>query len=266
MRARYLSVMAVALGVTVAGCESSSPSAGDPTVFDAAIIAADGGLEDLEMMHGPGLGLRGIVFPALTGGRPDCPKTQDVFLCDPIQRDGIDYTRTITYRDVSGAPQDAYDENTTASIEYMISVQGERGREGWSASIDRTRNFTVTGLQDGTGTATWNGTSAGTMSRSRHSEDGQSRTYDVSASGTVTDVVIPFPRTDDGWPLSGTITRSVSLTLTNGEDTRSREREVIIEFNGTSEVTVTVGDETFTLDLSQRMGRGRHVHRRHPPR
>jgi hypothetical protein len=264
MRGQYLSAMAVALGVAVTGCESSSPSTGDTTAFDAAIIAADGGLEDLEMMHGPGLGLRGIVFPVLIGGRPDCPKTEDVFLCDPIQRDGIDYTRTIIYRDVSGTPQDAYDEATTASIEYTISVQGERGREGWSASIDRTRNFTVTGLQDGTGTAIWNGVSAGTMSRSRHSDDGQSRTYDVTASGSITDVVIPLPRTDDAWPLSGTITRLVSLTLTNGEDTRTREREVTIEFNGTSEVSVTVGDETFTLDLSQRMGRGRHVHRRHP--
>ncbi len=261
MRGQHVSVMAVALAVAVAGCESSSPSTGDPTAFDAAVIAADGGLEDLEMMHGPGLGLGGIVFPALVGGRPDCPRTQDVFLCDPIQRDGIDYTRSIIYRDASGAAQDGYDENTTASIEYQITVHGERGREGWSATIDRTRNFTVTGLQDGTGTAMWNGTSAGTLSRSRHIDGGPSRTYDVTSSGIVTDVVIPFPRTDGAWPLSGTITRLVSMTLTNGEDTRTREREVTIEFNGGPEVTVTVGDETFTLDLSQRMGRGRHVRR-----
>ncbi len=262
MRGQYFSVMAVALAVAVAGCESSSPSLGDQTGFDAAIIAADGSLEDLEMMHGPGLGLRGIVFPALVGGRPDCPRTQDVFLCDPIQRDGIDYTRAITYLDESGDAQDGYDENTTASIEYQITVHGERGREGWSATIDRTRNFTVTGLLDGTGTAMWNGTSAGTLSRSRHIDGGLSRTYDVTSTGIVTDVVIPFPRTDDAWPLSGTITRSISMTLTNGEDTRTREREVTIEFNGGPEVTVTVGDETFTLDLSQRMGSGRHVHRR----
>ena len=262
MRGQYFSVMAVALAVAVAGCESSSPSQGDQTAFDAAIIAADGSLEDLEMMHGPGLGLRGIVFPALVGGRPDCPRTQDVFLCDPIQRDGIDYTRAITYLDESGKAQDGYYEGSTASIEYQITVHGERGREGWSATIDRTRTFIVTGLQDGTGTAMWNGTSAGTLSRSRHIDGGLSRTYDVTSSGIVTDVVIPFPRTDDAWPLSGTITRSISMTLTNGEDTRTREREVTIEFNGGSEVTVTVGDETFTLDLSQRMGSGRHVHRR----
>lgn len=262
MRGQYLSVMAVAVGIAVAGCESSSPSSGDPTAFDAAIIAADGGLEDLEMMHGPGLGLRGIIFPGLIAGRPDCPQTQDVFLCDPIQRDGIDYTRTIIYRDASGAAQDAYDGATTASIEYVISLMGERGRDGWSASVDRIRNLTVTGLQDGTGTVAWNGTSAGTLSRSRHTEDGLSRTYDVTTSGTVTDVVIPFPRTDDAWPLSGTITRLVSMTRTNGDDIRTRELEVTIEFNGGSEVTVTVGDETFTLDLSQRMDGGRHVRRR----
>ncbi len=264
MRGKYLSVAAVALVVAVAGCESNSPSSGDPTAFDAAVIAADGGLEDLEMMHGPGLGLRGIVFPGLTGGRPDCPRTQDVFLCDPIERDGIDYSRTITYRDLSGAAQDGYDQATTASIEYQISVQGERGREGWGASIERTRHFTVTGLQDGSGAVTWNGTSNGALSHSRHSDGGETRSYDVISSGTVTDVVIPFPREDDSWPLSGTITRSISMTRTSGEDTQTREREVTIEFSGGPEVTVTVGDETFTLDLSQRMGSGRHVHRRHP--
>ena len=69
MRGQHLSVMAVALAVAVAGCESSSPSRGDQTAFDAAVIAADGSLEGLEMMHGPSLGLRGIVFPALEIGR-----------------------------------------------------------------------------------------------------------------------------------------------------------------------------------------------------
>ena len=262
MRVRWhIPAMFIAAGVGLTGCDATDPS-GDLLNYDAAVVAADGALEDLEMMHGPRLGLSGVVFPALIGGRPDCPKTQDVFLCDPVERAGIEYTRAITYRDVSGQAQDAYDEATTNSIDYLISVQGERGREGWSASIDRTRDFGVTGLLDGGGAVTWNGTMTGTVTRSRHFDEGEARNYEIQSNGSVIDVVVPFPREDDSWPLSGTITRSLTITRSNGDDSETREKFVLITFNGTSEVEVTVDGETFILDLTRRMGPGRHMDRR----
>lgn len=127
-------LLGAALGLAACDLGTSGPDTVDVVNFDAAVVAADAALEDLEMMHGPRLGMSGGVFPGLIGGRPDCPKTQDVFLCDPIERDGITYARTIVYLDPAGNPQDGYDEATTASIEYEISVQGDRSREGWNAS------------------------------------------------------------------------------------------------------------------------------------
>ncbi len=249
-----------AVVIMLAGCDvANDPSANDRLDFDAAVVAADGALEDLEMMHGPRLGLSHVVFPGLIGNRPDCPMTQDVFMCDPIEREGITYTRTITYLDASGNPQSEFDAATTASIHYDISVQGERGRDGWVASISRSRDLTVTGLLDGAGVVTWNGTGSGDIERSRHFDGGEERTYMVVSSGQIVDVVIPYPRTDDGWPVSGTITRSMTITRTSADGTESRERVVSIEFNGTQTVPVTVDGETFTIDLSQRRFGPRHL-------
>lgn len=236
-----------------AGCNlGNDVDTEDPLNFDAAVVAAEGAVEDLEMMHGPGLGLRGVVFPGLLGNRPDCPMTEDIFMCDPIEREGITYTRIITYRDAAGNTQSAYDESTTASIEYQISVQGDKSREGWSATIMRDRNLVVTGLLDGTGQVMWNGSGSGDVARSRHFDDGAERSYNITSTSDVSDVVIAYPREDDSWPLSGTITRALTMTRVSDGDSETGQRDVSLEFNGTSEVPITVDGETFTVDLSQR--------------
>jgi hypothetical protein len=244
---------AIMAAVLVAGCDQASgPDGVDQLNFDAAVVAADGAVEDLEMMHGPGLGKQGGVFPGLIGGRPDCPKTQDVFLCDPIERDGITYTRTIVYKDALGNPQDGYVEGETASIEYEIWVEGERGRMGWGATIERHRTMVVEGLLEGDGDVTWNGSGEGSVTRSRHFDDGTERTYNMTSTGQIINVVVPYPREDHSWPTSGTITRTMTITRTWNGSEQTVSRTVEITFNGTSEVSVGVDGETFTLDLSQR--------------
>ena len=52
------------------------------------------------------------------------------------------------------------------------------------------------------------------------------------------------------WPLSGTITREMMAEISRDGETRTVERTVMIEFNGTQFVTVTVDGETFTMDLA----------------
>jgi hypothetical protein len=261
----HLGALLLASTVGLAGCSlESGPTERDIAAFDAAVVAADGALENLEMMHGPRLGLPGGIFPALVGGRPDCPRTQDVFLCDPVEREGITYTRSIRYLDAAGNAQDAYDEATTASIEYEITVQGERDRERWSATIDRSHNLIVSGLLDGSGTVAWNGSGSGTIARSRHVDDGVERSYEIVSTSEFIEVTIPYPRAADSWPISGTITTSLTMTRTSGNDPQTVSKEVSVDFNGTSEVPVTADGETFILDLTQRMSRGRHMGRNRP--
>jgi hypothetical protein len=272
-------LLLAAFAALVAGCDS----AGEPEVysdvnFDAAVVAADGTLEDLQMMHGPRLGLPGIVFPPLPNEN-DCTADGARFHCNPISRDGLTFTRTITYFDeggdeiVDGEGNPIYDETTTESIRYQISVVGDVSREWWSATIDRQRDLTVTGLlndNDGDdsnddGVVTWTGSGTGDVERSRHSDGGELRVYRMESSSSIKDVVVPYPRTESGWPLSGTIERSVTITRTlpSGE-TETVQRDVKVTFDGSQFATVTVGDDEFTIDLSERsFGPGKmHHHRR----
>jgi hypothetical protein len=74
----------------------------------------------------------------------------------------------------------------------------------------------------------------------------------MSMNTTVTAVVIPVPR-GSGWPISGTITREITVQIVTGlDDTKTRERTVTIEFNGTQFVPITINGETCTLDLKLR--------------
>jgi hypothetical protein len=252
-------MLAAAAAALFTACDfGASPGGIDRLNFDAAVVAADGASEDLQMMHGPGLGLPGIVFPPLDGNRPDCPTEGRRFHCPPIEREGLTFTRTITYFDANGESQEEYDEASTALIHYEISVQGDLSRQMWSATINRHRDLTVTELLDDDGLVKWNGTASGNVQRSRHMDGGAARSYSMVTSAEISDVVIPYPRTEEGWPVSGTIVRTISVSrISDGQVVDSKDVVATITFNGTQFVPVTVGDETFTIDLAQRrMGPG----------
>jgi len=260
-------LLAAFAALSIAGCDSAGePELPSSVNFDAAVVAADGALEDLQMMHGPGLGLPGIVFPPLPNEN-DCTASGGEFRCHPIERDGLTFTRSITYFDLNGDPivdsegNPLYDEATTDGIRYQISVAGDISREWWSASIDRQRDLTVTGLlndndedvDNDDGVVAWVGSGTGDVERSRHMDGGELRVYRMVSSSTINDVVVPYPRTENGWPLSGTIERTVTITRTlpSGE-TETVQRDVTVNFDGGQFATVTVGDDTYTLDLSER--------------
>ena len=78
----------------------------------------------------------------------------------------------------------------------------------------------------------------------------------MTSMSIIEDVIHPVPRTDDAWPLSGTITRDVTINVVNGPDGDvTKTRTVVITFNGTNQATMTVDGEYFDVDLSTRSGR-----------
>jgi len=109
----------------------------------------------------------------------------------------------------------------------------------------------VSGLLGEETERTWNGTGSSAKNASVVSDATGDRSYSFSASSIITDVVIPVPR-GSGWPLSGTIERTVTAEWVVGEETRERMRTVLVEFNGTHLVPITVNGELFTLNLETR--------------
>lgn len=227
----------------VAACQSTDPTATDALLtLEAARVAGEAAAQDVEVMRGPagplGFGLRADL------GRFDC---------EPASRHGLSVTRTCTYRDAAGNVQSAYDPVTTASVNVRTEISGTLSREGWSATMQRVTDLTASGLAGQETSITWNGTESGSSSRVRTTSDGEPREFAMTHSGTVSNVVIPVPRTPTSWPLSGTITRTMTIAFSGGpRDGETVQRTVTITFKGTQYATVTVNGETFEFDLAAR--------------
>ncbi len=219
-----LSLLALAACSDTAGLESSSE---DNLTFDVAMIAADAAIGDF--------GDLGRVF----GGGPHPGGTH-----------------TATFYDADGDEQDARDPLTTASIHLVIESTHEFSRDSWSGTGTRSRDIWISGLEGEEASRTVNGTGGSAVTRSRHTDASGTRTYDMSSTSVIEDVVHPVPRTDDAWPLSGTITRNVTVKVINGPDGDvTKTRTVVITYNGTNRPTMTVDGEPFEVDLSTRSGR-----------
>jgi len=230
-----------------AGLDSLS----DPVIRDMALVSADATIEVVNT----------VKLPFSFGSIPLAAQVQAMGhgFGDPGGRHGLGHERSgtveKTFFDTLGVQQDSYDELTTERIEVLSIVEGERGREGWSATIHRERDMTITGLAGENTHRTLNGSGTSTISRSRHTEDGD-RTHEMEGFFTYTDVVIPVPGTEPRYPISGTITRSMSATRIDREGNEvTREMEMTITFDGDETANAVVNGEPVEIDLSAQDGR-----------
>lgn len=246
----------LALALFVGACtDSAAPDQQEEALVDqdVAQYVADQTSDDILLMTAEMDRAETTVFPAPA----DCIREMGHIRCSREGWDGsLTIVREITFYDADGNVQDRYDAETTDSINFYFSLEGERTRDQMTMTVDRERDFTVSGLEGAETERTWNGTGSAVTNRTRTSDDRGVRTYDMSSSTTVEDVVILVPR-EGTWPQSGTITRDVTAEVVNGlGDARTRERTVIITFNGTALVTITIvtpaGERTCELDLATR--------------
>ncbi|SVA76514.1 uncharacterized protein METZ01_LOCUS129368 [marine metagenome] len=246
MRLRITQAWMILGLLVVAACtDVSGPASPSDRLLnrDVAMVAADAALEDLS----------DLVELMMAGALAASTETTDR---------SSTRTRTVSYYDADGNEQDSHDPLTTASIHVVIegSFEASRGA-GWTASGTRARDLMITGLEGENTTRTTNGNGAGTRTKSRHTDDDGVRTYDMTATSVIDNVVHEVrgrgvARDRDAYPLSGTITRDINVSVTGGgRADRTKHREVVITFNGTNLVTMTVNGEAFEVDLSTRKGR-----------
>ncbi|HLB54583.1 MAG TPA: hypothetical protein VJK71_05705 [Gemmatimonadales bacterium] len=261
---------ALTCAVVLGACsqDTSSPDAATPLLnADLIAVAADQVGEDVDIMREPvfftamPFGAGPVLAPATGPGGgdfappPACTynTTTNRLECPPAARGNLTVTRSYAFWDGSGNPQDHYDPGTTARANVRTDVEGSRSHDGWSATVDRSRDMTATGLAGEETQRTWNGAGESHLTRSRHSDSGEERSYDLECNTTVTNVVVPVPRSDEHWPLSGSISIQCSITFVGGpRDGQTVERTVTITFTGTQTATATVGDRTFEIDLKTR--------------
>jgi hypothetical protein len=234
---------ALATALVLGACsDATGPEELDQAInYDMAILAADATLEDVTMWAQP-FGFGPATAPGAPGGHGGWAG----------ELSGI---REVTFYDVDGIEQTAYDEATTDVIHILHDVEGEVTRDGWTVSVERARDKTVSGLAGTETHRTWNGTGSEVVSRSGFTLQGDERSYEAVGTFTYTDVVVPIPGSVPRYPVSGTITRSLTVTLTGPDGSRTRTVDVVITFDGTSTATAVVNGVTREIDLSARDGR-----------
>ena len=185
----------------------------------------------------------GCILNASTG-RFDCPPV--------VNSNGITVTRSLALYDANGGLMSKFD-STTASMNVQSTEVGVRTGAAGADTISRARNLTATGLLGHNTTRTWNGTGGGT-SGGYWADSVASRTADTQGASIFTNIVVQLPRSQNPYPISGTISRQVNGTgqVTKHGQTKpiTINRAVLITFNGTEFVPMTVGSVNYILDLA----------------
>lgn len=233
---------ALALAMAAGACsDTSGPEVLDEAIaYDMAMIAADATLEDVTMWGVP-FRFGPSPAPGLPGGHGG---TSGEF----------SGTREVSFHDVNGVEQVAYDSLTTASIHILHEIQGTASRDGWTVSVHRERDMTVSGLAGTETHRTWNGSGGEQVARSGVTLAGEERSYEAEGSFVYNAVVVPIPGSVPRWPLSGTITRDLTATVTGSKGTHTKTFEVTITFDGDSTATAVVNGVSREIDLTARDG------------
>ena len=217
--------MAGMVALTACAADSTGPTVLQDAAMTsaAALVAVDGVQQDLDVM-------------ALPDGAAPAPN------------------RTVTYLDASGKTQDKYDSLTTASIKTHSVLDHDASRTGFTATIHRESDMTVSGLAGRETQRTFNGSSAGTVSRSSTTDAGVTRSFTMTESETVANVVRSVDHTANPWPLSGTVTRTVKVTAKGPKGDENKDVTTVITFNGTQNATMTINGVAHDVDLANRQG------------
>lgn len=271
-------IVCAPIAFLIAACSSDSTSPIQITAADvdqaAVISASDATAEDVSILSASDMTMSGGAVQNVTGGGlmlsrvpasaapsyswtfgDGCTFDQasSRFTCPPISSGGLTLNRDYAFYAANQSSQTAYDANLTASANFHVSITGVHLTDAGADTVNRDRNLTVSGLAGAETSRTWNGTGTRNDGGYRTGVDAK-RTYHVNDVVTVSNVVVNLPRSSNPWPMSGSITRVISGTgsvVKSGvSKSFSVDRTVTITFNGTQYATVTIGSNTYTLDLS----------------
>ena len=176
-------MLAACSGITgSSGPDGTGLQLGSLLNLDVAMVSADALIEDVAELQSD--------FSGAIGGMSAEP-------FEATSSTTLKRVREVTYYDADGNEQDAYDGITTASVHIVSEISGERTRDNWSNSVSRTREITVTGLVGKEVIRTANGIGSSTRSRSYHSDADGDRSYEMSGSSVITDVVRAVPKEEN---------------------------------------------------------------------
>jgi hypothetical protein len=158
--------------------------------------------------------------------------------------------RSYGYFDIDGKPMSNFVKGVTASIHYLVKIDGSVSKDTTFTGVRHSvRDLTVSGFLGDT--RIWNGFGS-SADTNTHKEARSTRTYTGLAVDTVKAVTFAAERSINPYPLSGVAIRVVNYTVVStGKQTETTtvSRRIVVTFNGTADVPITLGDYSCTLHL-----------------
>lgn len=175
------------------------------------------------------------------------------FFCPPVTRGKQTYTTNYALFDINGTAQSQYDKHTTASINFIVADTGETSfnanNNTFTDTTYRLQNRTVSTLLGDT-VHTWYGSGTGAV---RSTRTGQiTKTYVLTSVDTASAVRFRQPRGINPYPLGGTFVKNYTVVRTRDASdttTHTATRQVVVTFNGTVSVPMTINGVAYMLNL-----------------
>ena len=188
--------------------------------------------------------------PAPAPASESCSFNADALLYRCVRSgDGKSIVKSYQFLDASGKPMEKFIRGTTESIHYLVKTDGSETKDNYTSASHSLRDVTLSGFLGPN--RIWNGfgSSADTTS---HKENLSTRKYTGLSVDTLKAVTFVDERAAHPYPLSGVAIRVVDYTaVSTGEqmETTSVHRRVVVTFNGTADVPISLGDYSCVLHL-----------------
>jgi hypothetical protein len=163
--------------------------------------------------------------------------------------EGRTVVKSYQFLDAFGKPSASFVKGSTESIHFVVKTDASEARENYNSVTHSLRDQTASGFLGPN--RIWNGTGSSADTNS-HREDLSTRRYTGTAADSVKAVTFVDERAAHPYPLSGVVIRVVDYTvLATGKqvETTTVHKRVVVTFNGTADVPISLGDYACVLHL-----------------
>src|SRR2546423_3020685 len=164
--------------------------------------------------------------------------------------EGQSVVKSYQFLDASGKPMEKFVKGVTEAIHFLLKSDASESKDNYSSVSHSLRDVAESGFLGANRIYNGFGSSADTNSRQ---ENLSPRRNTGSSVDTLKAVTFVDERAHHPYPLSGVAIRVVDYAVVStGEqlETRSVHKRVVVSFNGTADVPISLGDYSCVLHLN----------------
>jgi hypothetical protein len=178
--------------------------------------------------------------------------------CAAITRGGLTINRSYSFLDGAGKVEQAFDPANTNTVNVTNSVAGTVTHHSTATStVKSSSDFTIVGLAPGSTQRTVDGTASGTETTTG-TRDGVAFTVARTADDKTTGLVIPIQNGRPTYPTAGTVSRSMTATVTkDGSAPSTTSRSEVITYDGTATAKIVITHDGVTKNCTKPLPHGR---------